>query len=318
MKALYLQDSLRFEPHWPEPTPGADEALVRVRLAGICATDLELVKGYMGFIGIPGHEFVGDVVKGSRMWQGKRVVAEINCICGKCDLCQRGLSNHCRRRTVIGIDGRAGAFAEFIAVPERNLHEVPQNITDEQAVFVEPLAAAFQVLRQCPIEKRMRVAVIGSGRLGLLVVQVLQTSGCELEIFGRNELTLRFCERRGIRATPISEIDGGADRDIVVECSGSPAGFDLAIRLLRPRGTLVLKSTYAQKAQLDLAPVVINELIVQGSRCGPFPDALAALAEGRIDVESMISRQLPLERGLEAFELAVDPRHIKILLKILP
>jgi alcohol dehydrogenase len=318
VKALCFNETLKFETSYPEPVPGEDDVLVAVKLAGICATDLEIVRGYMGFRGVLGHECVGTVLKGPRKWQGKRVVAEINCICGKCEMCLRGLSNHCRRRTVLGIDNRDGVFAERVVVPERNLHLVPDVVRDEQAVFVEPLAAAFQVIKQSPIEKRMRVAVVGSGRLGLLVAQVLQTTGCDLEVVGKNEMTLNFCERRGIRTTPVGEIRPRADKDIVVECSGSPEGLDLSMRLLRPRGRLILKSTYAGAPPINLAPIVINEIDLIGSRCGPFPDALNALACGQVDVESMISRTIPLDRGLEAFTLAADPRYIKILLKIAP
>jgi len=316
VKALCFNEALKLDTDYPEPKPGPDEALVGVRLAGICATDLEIVKGYLGFRGVLGHEFVGTVVQGPRKWQGKRVVAEINCVCGRCEMCLRGLSNHCRRRTALGLEGRDGVFAERVAVPERNLHAVPDTVSDEQAVFVEPLAAAFQVVKQNPIEKRMRVAVVGSGRLGLLVAQVLQATGCELEVVGRNELTLNFCERRGIRTTPVGEVNPRADKDLVVECSGSPDGLDLAFKLLRPRGKLVLKSTYAGGAAINLAPVVIHEFDVQGSRCGPFPDAINALACGQVDVESMISRTVPLDRGVEAMAMAADPRYVKILLKM--
>lgn len=315
MNALVFNKTLQFDHRYRDPEPAEGEVLLAVRLAGICATDLEITRGYMGFSGVPGHEFVGTVIKGPRAWKGKRVVAEINCVCGRCDMCQRGLANHCRKRTVVGIQGRDGAFADLLAVPERNLHEVPDAVTDEQAVFVEPLAAAYQVVKQCPIERRMRVAVIGSGRLGLLVAQVLRTCGCQLEVIGRNPLTLEFCDKKGIQGTLQEDAVARSDRDVVVECSGSPEGFDLATRLVRPRGTLVLKSTYAGAAPLNLATLVINEVALLGSRCGPFGDALNALARREIDVESMISRQLPLARGVEAFELAADPRHIKVLLK---
>lgn len=315
MNALVFRDQLLVDSRYPDPEPASGEALISVRLAGICSTDLEITRGYMGFSGVLGHEFVGTVIRGSRAWRGKRVVAEINCVCGRCEMCQRGLSNHCRRRTVVGIAGRDGAFADLIAVPERNLHEVPDGISDEQAVFVEPLAAAFQVLKQCPIERRMRVAVVGSGRLGLLIAQVVKSTGCHLEVIGRNPLTLEFCDKKGIQATPVREIIPKADRDVVIECSGAPGGFELATKLVRPRGTLVLKSTYAGDAQLNLAPVVINEVTVLGSRCGPFQDALHALAARQVDVESMISKVLPLSRGVEAFQLAADPRYIKVLLR---
>lgn len=318
MNALVFDKSLWLDGQRSEPVPADGEVLVAVRKAGICATDLEITRGYMGFAGVLGHEFVGTVVRGPREWKGKRVVAEINCVCGRCEMCQRGLSNHCRRRTVVGIDGRDGAFADCVAVPERNLHEVPDAVSDEQAVFVEPLAAAYQIIKQVPIEKRMRVAVIGPGRLGLLVAQVLQRCGCQLEVIGRSELGLTFCERKGIQATPVAEFVPRQDRDVVVECSGSPAGFELASQLVRPRGTLVLKSTYAGGAPLNLAPVVIHEIAVVGSRCGPFPEAIQALARRQIDVESMISRQVPLLRGVEAFEMASDPRFLKVLLSIGP
>lgn len=316
VNALVFRDKLELDAKYPEPEPGPGEVVVAVKLAGICATDIEITRGYMGFKGVPGHEFVGTVLKGARSWRGKRVVGEINCVCGRCEMCQRGLSNHCRRRTVLGIEGRDGAFAERLVLPERNLHEVPPSVSDEQAVFVEPLAAAYQVIKQCPIEKRMRIAVIGSGRLGLLVAQVLHSTGCQLEVIGRNQETLNFCEKKGIQATPVTELMARPDRDVVVECSGAAAGFELACGLVRPRGTLVLKSTYAGPAQVNLAPLVINEITLLGSRCGPFPEAIAALARKQVDVESMISRQLPLSRGVEAFELAQSPRCIKVLLKV--
>lgn len=315
MNALVYTQLLQYDPRRADPVVTEGEALVAVRLAGICATDLEIVKGYMGFNGVLGHEFVGTVANGPKAWRGKRVVGEINCVCGQCNMCQAGLSSHCRRRTVLGIAGRDGAFADMLVLPVRNLHAVPDGLSDEQAVFVEPLAAAMQVIKQCPIEKRMKVAVVGSGRLGLLVAQVLRTTGCKLEVIGRNELTLGFCDRKGIQATQASQVVPHADCDVVVECSGSPEGFYLAAKLVRPRGTIVLKSTYAASAPLNLASIVINEVSVLGSRCGPFPDAIAALARGEIEVETMVSKVLPLSRGVEAFELAADPRYIKVLLK---
>lgn len=316
MKALVYTDALKLYTAWADPQPADGEVLVAPTLAGICATDLEIVKGYMHFTGVLGHECVGHVVAGPSAWQGRRVVVEINCVCGTCEMCQAGLSNHCRRRTVLGIDGRDGVFAERVAVPERNLHAVPDAVSDRQAVFVEPLAAAFQVVKQCPVEKRTRVAVVGAGRLGLLVAQVLQQTGADLEVVGRNERSLAFCERHGIRATSVAEFSPRADKDLVVECSGSPAGFELAVRMLRPRGRLVLKSTYAGGAPIDLAPVVVHELHVVGSRCGPFADAIKALARGQIDVETMISREWPLDRGVEAIQAAGDPRYLKVLLTI--
>lgn len=315
MRALVFDDSLKLQRNYPDPVAAAGEALVAVRLAGVCSTDLEITRGYMGFRGVLGHEFVGTVVEGPRPWRGKRVVAEINCVCGACDMCHRGLSNHCRNRTVIGIAGRDGCFAERLVVPVRNLHEVPEAVGDEQAVFVEPLAAAIQVVHQCKIEKRMRVAVVGSGRLGLLVAQVLRRTGCQLEVVGRNPNTLAFCEKRGIQSRSLDEIVPRAQHDLVVECSGAPEGFALACRLVRPRGTIVLKSTYAADAPLSFAPVVVHEITLLGSRCGPFADALAMLARREIDVLSMVTKQLPLSRGVEAVAAAAAPEHIKVLLK---
>jgi len=315
MRALVFREALRYQRNYPDPEPARGEALIRVTLAGICSTDLEIARGYMGFAGVPGHEFTGTVISGPRGWQGKRVVAEINCVCGKCDLCQHGLSNHCRNRTVIGIEGHDGCFADYVTVPVRNLHELPDAVTEEQAVFVEPLAAAYQVVKQCKIEERMRVAVLGSGRLGLLVAQVLATTGCQLEVVGRNPHTLSFCEKKGIQSRSVSDLVPRADCDVVVECTGSPAGLDLACRLVRPRGIIVMKSTYAADARLNLAPIVINEVTLLGSRCGPFAEAIRALARRQIDVLSMITKQYPLSRGLEAFAAAADPGQIKVLIR---
>lgn len=316
MRALVFNKKLQYTSQYPEPQTGVGEVLIAVKLAGICATDLEITRGYMNFTGVLGHEFVGTVVKGPRAWKNKRVVAEINCVCGKCRMCQQGLANHCQRRTVLGIDGRDGVFADLVAVPERNLHEVPETVGDEQAVFIEPLAAAFQVVKQCPIEKRQRAVVVGSGRLGLLVAQVLKTTGCKLEVVGRNQLTLDFCEKKGIQTRHITELIPRAEHDVVVDCSGSPEGFELALKLVRPRGTLVLKSTHAGAMPLNLAPLVVNEINLIGSRCGPFAEAINALARREIDVESLISRQLPLDRGGEAMAMAAEAGYVKILLKI--
>ena len=316
MRAIVFDKQVRFDDAYPDPTPAGDECLVQVRLAGICATDLEIVRGYMDFRGVLGHEMVGTVVAGSRLRRGRRVVCEINCVCRRCDMCLRGLSSHCRNRTVIGIDGRDGCFADLVAVPERNLHDVPDTISDEEAVFIEPLAAAYQVIKQFPIERRMNVAVVGSGRLGLLVAQVLATTGCRLEVVGRNPKTLLFCEKKGIMSRPVDELVPRADRDLVVECSGSPQGLETALQLVRPRGTIVLKSAYAERAAVNLAPAVVSEVNILGSRCGPFAEAIRALARKQIDVSSMISRTLRIERGLEALQAAEDSENIKVLITI--
>ena len=315
MNAIVFASTPAFRESHPDPEPGPGEVVVKVSLAGICGTDLEIMRGYMEFEGVLGHEFVGEVVSGPREWQGKRVVSEINCVCGQCDMCHSGLSSHCRRRTVLGIAGRDGCFADQVAVPERNLHEVPAAVSDEEAVFAEPLAAALQVIKQCPIEKRMRVSVIGSGRLGLLTAQVLHVVGCKLDVIGRNRHTLTFCEKKGIQSIHVDDLVPRADRDVVVDCTGDPAGLELACQVVRPRGTIVLKSTCAGAEKLNLAPIVVNEITVLGSRCGPLAEALGALARKEIDVQSMITKQLPLRRGVEGLKLAGEPEHLKVILK---
>ena len=318
MRAVTFDGTLAFSPNHPDPTPGEEECLVRVHLAGVCSTNLHITKGYMSFRGVVGHEMVGTVVSGSHNWRDKRVACEINCVCRRCEMCQAGLANHCRRRTVIGIAGRDGCFADLVAVPERNLHEVPDAISDEEAVFIEPLAAAYQVLAQCPIEKRTNVSVVGPGRLGLLVAQVLHATGCKLTVIGRNPEKLLLCEKKGIQAVHVDGLVPRQDRDVVVECTGAPEGMDIAMSLVRPRGTIVLKSTYTEPGKLNLAPIVINEVNVLGSRCGPFPEAINALARQAVDVRSLISRTYPIEEALEAFEAARQPENVKILLKINP
>lgn len=317
MRALTFSRTLQFNPNHPPPTRTVGEALVRVHLAGICATDLQIVRGYMGFTGVLGHEMVGTVMEGSPQWKGKRVVAQINCTCAKCDMCQRGLSSHCRRRTVMGIQGRDGCFAELLSIPEANLLEVPSSITDEEAVFVEPLAAAFQVQALCPVDARTRVAVVGTGRLGLLVAQVLAATGCRLIAVGRDREKLERCDKLGIESAHADEVPRNNDLDVVVDCSGSADGLRLAMSLVRPRGAIVLKSTYADEpgASVNLAPLVIHEVRLIGSRCGPFPEALNALARKAIEVRSLVSRIVPLEEGVAAFERCSQPGVLKVLLR---
>jgi len=316
VRAVTFHGSLSYRSDHPDPRPADGECLIRVHLAGICGTDLHILGGHMGFRGVLGHEMVGTVAQGSPPWRGKRVVAEINCVCRQCDMCHSGLSNHCRRRTVMGIVGRDGCFADFVAAPEANLHAVPDAVSDEEAVFVEPLAAAYQVIAQCPIEARMNVSVVGSGRLGILVAQVLAQKGCKLTVIGRNPAKLLLCEKRGLQTIPLDEVAPRADRDVVVECSGSPAGLDLATRLVRPRGTIVLKSTFAKSEPLNLSPIVVDEVRVLGSRCGPFQEAINALARQAIEVRSMISRVFPLDQALPAFNAVRNPQTVKVLLRV--
>lgn len=302
---------------WPRPACQAEEALVAVRVAGICRTDLEILKGYMGFRGVMGHEFVGQVVQGPARWVGKRVVAEINCVCGQCDMCCSGLANHCRRRTVLGIDGHDGVFAEFVQVPLRNLHEVPAGVSDDQAVFVEPLAAAFQILRQVSVSESTQVVVLGDGRLGQLCARVLKTRSAQVLMVGKHEAKLAAAEKHGIRTLTRQDYAPARSADIVVDATGSASGFEMAIRACRPRGVIVLKSTFAADAGLNLAPVVVDELTVLGSRCGPFADALAALRQRQVEVTDLISRRYSLRDGPAALEAAARGDTFKVLIDVI-
>lgn len=315
MRALVFDNTLSFRPRQPEPKAADGDTLIRVRQAGICTTDLELTKGYMGFSGVLGHEFVGEVVQSSqRDLIGQRVVGEINVVCGRCDLCLSGLSNHCRNRTVLGILNHDGAFADFVRLPAMNLHALPDSLDDDAATFVEPLAAAFQVLKQVNLDAGKWVTVLGDGRLGLLVAQVLRDANCQVRVIGKHPQKLALCEKWSIRSRPLADIVPRHDQDVVVDCTGSAAGLELALQMVRPRGTVVLKTTAAAGAPLNLSPVVIDEINIIGSRCGPFREAIRALAEKRIDVASLIHRRMKLEQGIEAMELAGRPGVLKVIL----
>lgn len=315
MRALVYDGSLSLRLRHQEPRPEDGDTLVRVRQAGICATDLEIARGYMGFRGVLGHEFVGEVVTSSnKQLVGERVVGEINVVCGRCDLCLSGLSSHCRSRTVLGIQGRDGAFADHLRLPAANLHLLPTSVDNDAAVFVEPLAAAFQVLKQVKIDAKKWVTVLGDGRLGLLVAQVLRDAGCPVRVIGKHPDKLALCEKWSIRSRPLAEISPRHDQDVVVDCTGSASGFELAMQMVRPRGTIVLKSTAAAGKPLNLAPLVVDEINVVGSRCGPFREAIKALAEHRVDVASLIYRRVRIEQAVEAMELAARPGVLKVLL----
>jgi threonine dehydrogenase-like Zn-dependent dehydrogenase len=326
MRALVFDGSLQFDPRRKDPATGDGDTLLRVRQAGICATDLEITKGYMNFRGVLGHEFVADVVSSpDKDLVGQRVVGEINIVCGRCDLCLSGLSAHCRSRSVLGILNHDGAFAEFVRLPALNLHALPKTVDDDQAVFVEPLAAAFQVTKQlgsqtrpgggaAGVEGRKWVTVLGDGRLGLLVAQVMRNAGYPVRVIGKYPDKLAICEKWSIRSRPLADIVPRHDQDVVVDCTGSAAGFELAMQMVRPRGTIVLKSTVAAGKALNLAPLVIDEISVIGSRCGPFREAIRALSEKQIDVASLITRRMKLEQGVEAMELAGRPGVLKVLL----
>ena len=315
MRALVFSNSLTLAAKQPEPPINEGDTLLKVRQAGICATDLEIVKGYMGFKGILGHEFVAEVVDSPKKDLIKqRVVGEINVVCGRCDLCLAGLSTHCRNRSVLGILEHNGAFADYVRLPAENLHALPDSIDDDQATFVEPLAAAFQVLKQIKLDGRKWVTVLGDGRLGLLVAQVLQTAGVPVRVIGKHASKLTLCEKWGIRSRLLDDIVPRHDQDVVIDCTGSAEGFELALQIVRPRGTLVLKSTFAAGKPLNLAPVVIDEVTIVGSRCGPFKEAIRALAQKQVDVVSLISRRMKLEQGAEALQLAGKSGVLKVIL----
>jgi threonine dehydrogenase-like Zn-dependent dehydrogenase len=325
MKALRLEaGELRFVPKLPPPDLPQGEALVRVLIAGICNTDLELARGYYPFEGVLGHEFVGVVerlgdgvsaAEASRL-MGKRVVGEINAVCGVCEACSRGFGTHCEKRTVLGILGRDGAFAEFLTLPAPNLHPVPDDLPTEAAVFTEPLAAALRIQEQVPIGPSDRVLVVGAGKLGMLIAQTLAGIGCDLTVVTRRGATIPELLRARGAAVCLEEDVENAGFDVAVECTGNPAGFGIARRALRPRGTLVLKSTYAGRLEVDASALVVDEITVIGSRCGPFAPALRLLEEGGVDVTALVAARYPLEEGAAAFEHASRPGVLKVLLEI--
>ena len=318
MRALLFDGQRpRLEDGYPQPEPPAGEALIRVGLAGICNTDLEITRGYMGFRGVLGHEFVGQVVgcPSDPAWVGKRVAGEINCACGECGYCRRGMETHCPQRTTLGIWGRDGALADYCLLPVRNLHVVPDVISDESAVFTEPLAAALEILEQAHIRPSERVVVLGDGKLGLLVAQVLSLAGCDLICVGRHEAKLDILRRRGIQVL-LAEEAGDLQADCVVECTGHPQGLGLARQWLRPRGRLVLKSTYHGQVQTDLTSLVVDEITLLGSRCGPFAPALRLLARGLVDVASLVDSVYELGEGLTALERAATKGALKVLVRM--
>ena len=323
MDALLLTSAgVHLERDWPMPTPAPDEALIRVRLAGVCSTDIELTRGYKGgFNGVLGHEFVGEVVAAAAPdWIGRRVVGEINICCGACDMCRRGLRKHCARRTTLGIMDRDGAFAEYVVAPIANLHTVPDAVTDAQAVFVEPLAAAFQVLEQVPITAAARVYVLGAGRLGILCAMALTTTHCDLTVVGRHAERFPLLAHLGIANAVLAGSQAHRDlaeqqADVVVEVTGAAQGLQEAFRLVRPGGVIVQKSTYAGgRFDLDTNRVVVDEITIVGSRCGPFPRAIAALHAGAVVVDALIDARYPLSQGVEALAFAQRPGVLKVLL----
>jgi len=312
MKALWLEERQLDLRDVPQPgKPG--EALIRVRLAGVCSTDLELVKGYYPFTGIPGHEFVGEVVAADEAnWVGERVVGDINITCGNCEQCRNGRPTHCENRSVLGISNHDGTFAEFTTLPIANLHRIPASVPDEVAVFTEPLAAALEIQQQVHVRLTDRVLVVGAGRLGQLIAQTLALTGCDLRVVARHANQQKILTERNIRLISEEEIQSWR-WDIVVEATGAPGGFSLARQAVRPRGTLVMKSTYKGELSVNFSSIVVDEVNIIGSRCGPFEPALRLLEKGEVDPSVLIAAEFNLEDGLQAFERAAQSGTLKVL-----
>lgn len=316
MRALTLQtDGIHVREDWPRPSPPPGHALIRLLKAGVCSTDLELVKGYMGFEGVLGHEFVGRVeASDDSAWIGRRVVGTINLGCRRCEVCARREVEHCPRRTVLGIVQHDGAFADYLTLPVANLLPVPDTVSDEHAVFTEPLAAALRLREQMRLAPTSRVAVVGPGRLGLLIAQVLQLAGGQVTVLGRRSESLRLPSSWGMETGLAVEAESDAF-DMVVEATGNAAGLETSLRLVRPLGTLALKSTFAGAPAVDLTKIVVGEVTVVGSRCGPFAPALRLLERRQVEVESFIEAEYPLAEGLEAMDHAARPGVLKVLLR---
>jgi threonine dehydrogenase-like Zn-dependent dehydrogenase len=317
MKAIVWDKELRYVDDYPVPVPPEGEVLVRMRMAGICNTDLEITKGYMGFTGVLGHEFVGTVEKIGEPFShlaGKRVVGEINCVCGKCAYCLGDMKTHCPGRTTLGISNRDGAFAEYMTIPVENLLEVPHNIPDEDAVFTEPLAAAFEITDQVHIKPTDRILVMGDGKLGLLSAFVLSLTQARVTLTGKHEDKLKIARDRRIEAVTLESVSEDRVYDVVIEATGTAEGITQALSLVKPRGTIVLKSTVAESKEINLTPVVVDEIKVVGSRCGPFEPVLRALSTGLIDVKPLITATYPIEKAMEAFEKAKDKNSLKVLI----
>ena len=295
-----------------QPLPRVPEGFARIRLlaAGICSTYLELQRGYYGFRGTPGHEFVGEVVD-----TGERVAGEINLACGHCEWCRRSLGRHCPHRTVLGIVKHPGAFREFLTLPIKNLHRVPKSIPDEHAVFIEPVAAACEILDQVKIAKGERVAVLGDGKLGLLIAQVLHAHGAKVDLFGKHRTNLAIARRTGVSTELIGKRMPERAFPIVIDATGSPDGLRSAIAMCTPRGTVVMKSTVHGLVPIDTAPAIVNEITLVGSRCGRFEPALRLLASGKVRVDELISDEFPLDRAAAAFERAASTGVLKVLLR---
>ncbi|MFB0565844.1 MAG: alcohol dehydrogenase catalytic domain-containing protein [Candidatus Aminicenantaceae bacterium] len=314
MKALLRERGKLTVRDVSKPLPLDDEALVKVIKAGICSTDLELAKGYMEFEGILGHEFVGRVVKTREStWAGKRVVGSINLTCGKCPFCLEGMEKHCQSRKVLGISGKHGAFAEFLTLPLANLYPLPSNISDSTAVFIEPLAASLEIFEQVKIEQNDSVLVLGDGKLGLLIAQVMKLKTNNVSCLGKYERKLEILKEKGIK-TYSSRRETGGMFDVLVEATGNERGLQEALSWIKPKGKIVLKSTFKGFARVDISKIVVDEIQLIGSRCGPFQKAIDVLSKELIEVDRMIDGDFPLEKAQEALVMAQKPGIMKILI----
>jgi threonine dehydrogenase-like Zn-dependent dehydrogenase len=314
MNALWLENN-KIDVRDIEPPRKPNEALIKIRKAGICSTDLEMVRGYYPYTGVLGHEFVGEIVEAEdASWIGQRVVGEINVVCGQCEQCLNGRSTHCENRTVLGIANRDGTFAEYTQLPMTNLHRVPDSIPDEMAVFTEPLAAALEIQQQIQVKPADRVLLVGAGRLGQLIAQTLALTGCDLRVVARYAHQQELLEARHISVIAEEEVQPWR-WDVVVEATGSPGGFALARKAVRPRGTLVMKSTYKGEMGVNFSSIVVDEVNIVGSRCGPFEPALRLLESRQVDPTVLIRDEFKLRDALKAFERAAETGVLKVLVE---
>ena len=319
MKAVVFDNGLKLETNYPKPTPKKGEALIKVNTIGICNTDYEITKGYMGYKGILGHEFTGVVVEindENKSLLNKRVVGEINCGCGDCEWCAQGLERHCPNRSTLGIWQREGCFAEYVCLPVKNLLEIPENVSDDEAVFVEPLAAACEITEQLHIKPFEKVIVLGDGKLGLMIALALNAAGLDVVLIGKHENKLQIAKNQGVKTKLLADVEIKKEFDFVVEATGSISGFETSLALTKPRGTLILKSTIAASKEFNFAPVVVDEITIVGSRCGQFAPALRLLESKRIDVKPLISDIFDLDDSIAAFERNKDKSSIKVIVKV--
>ncbi len=319
MRAVVFDNGLKLDKNYAKPSPQKGEALIKVNTIGICNTDYEITKGYMGYKGVLGHEFTGvveEINADDKSLLNKRVVGEINCGCGECEWCNQGLERHCPNRSTLGIWQREGCFAEYVCLPVKNLLEIPENVSDEEAVFTEPLAAALEILEQIHIPPYKKIAVLGDGKLGLMIALALNAAGLDLILIGKHENKLEIAKKQGVKTKLLSDVEIKKEYDFVVEATGSISGFETSLALTKPRGTLILKSTIAASKEFNFAPVVVDEITIVGSRCGQFAPALRLLESGRIDVKPLISDIFELDESIAAFERNKEKSSIKVIVKV--